>query len=124
LPALSSACTPLEVGTEVSVAANVSQFRALKFASSADLRKLEAKSDLSRALESLGWLAMSSRGGTPLVYVDGHLIGGIEVLQTIAVADVERVELLGAGEATQRFGTSQRKNATGTVFVVTTIGSR
>jgi hypothetical protein len=67
---------------------------------------------------------MSSRGGTPLVYVDGHLIGGIEVLQTIAVADVERVELLGAGEATQRFGTSQRKNATGTVFVVTTIGSR
>ena len=118
------ACTTIPASTTIVTVPDGSSRGALRSASATDLQKFAPSSDLSRAMESLGWSSVSSRGGTPFVYVDGHLLGGPEVMQTILIADVQRVELLSSSEATQRFGTAQRPQA-GMVFVVTTrVGAR
>lgn len=54
--------------------------------------------------------------GDVVVYQDGTRMGGREVLRTIMVEEVESVRMLGAGEATTRFGTGHTHGA----IVITT----
>lgn len=49
--------------------------------------------------------------GDIVVYQDGTRLGGPEVLRTIPTDAVESVRLLGAGEATTRFGTGHTHGA-------------
>ena len=119
-----AACTTIPASTNIVTIPDGSSRGALKSAAASDLQKFAQGSDLSRAMESMGWLSVSSRGGASSVFVDGIFVGGQEVMQSIPVADVQRVELLNSAEATQRYGTGQRPR-TGMVFVVTTrLGTR
>jgi hypothetical protein len=56
------------------------------------------------------------RNTSPTVYLDGRLLGAIDVLQRIPLASVQEVRLLSRTEASFRYGRSH----TGTVLEVTT----
>jgi len=56
------------------------------------------------------------RNTSPTVYLDGRLLGAIDLLQRIPLASVQEVRLLSRTEATFRYGRSH----TGTVLEVTT----
>ena len=56
------------------------------------------------------------RNTSPTVYLDGRLLGSIDLLQRIPLASVQEVRLLSRAEATFRYGRSH----TGTVLEVTT----
>lgn len=55
---------------------------------------------------------MSLAGDPPLrVYLDGTYFGDVETLRQLSAQVVERMERLGASEATQRFGTDHTNGA-------------
>lgn len=48
-------------------------------------------------------------GGTPLVYVDGRRLGGLELLRSINVSTVEEVRYLSASAAHSRYSMSDAR---------------
>ncbi len=57
------------------------------------------------------WLRapMGSQSSTPLVYVDGRRMGGVEMLRSISAQAADQVRYLTATEAQSRYGMSEAR---------------